>query len=84
MWITSNLEEAILYSNHTLKAQKNYDNQFKWQEGTFHSKVMCGWLPTNKTRGHITGISGCPGCRCRIETLNYVLKCPNIEGAKTR
>ena len=30
-------------------------------------KIMCGWLPTNKMRGYITGIRGCPGCRCELK-----------------
>ena len=48
------------------------------------SNTMCGWLPTNKMRSYITGVSGCPGYRYQIETLDHVLKCPNKEAKEAR
>ena len=48
------------------------------------SKIMCGWLSTNKLRSYITGVSRCPGCRCQKETLNHVLKGPNKEAREAR
>ena len=42
-------------------------------------KYMHGWLPNNHMRQWITGISQCPNCTCRDETLDHMLRCPNHQ-----
>ena len=48
------------------------------------SKVICGCLTTIGIRSYMTGVIGCPGCRCQKETLDHVLKCPNKVAKEAR
>jgi hypothetical protein len=45
---------------------------------------MCEWVSTNEMRDHISRIRGCPGCRCRIDTLDHILQHHNTEAVETR
>ncbi|KAL7544882.1 hypothetical protein ACHAWF_012866, partial [Thalassiosira exigua] len=47
----------------------------KWRRQT--SKIMHGWLPTMHMRHHVTGTNQCPGCTCRDETIDHMLRCPH-------
>ena len=48
------------------------------------SKLMHEWLLVNKMKGHVTGITQCPGYPHLSEDIRHLLRCPNPLMMETR
>ena len=40
-------------------------------------KILHGWMPVNHNLGKWTGITNCPGCKCKDETFEHLMQCTN-------
>ena len=48
------------------------------------SKLMHGWLPVNHVVGRYTGITQCPGCSTKDETIDHMFHCPHPQMVTAR
>ena len=48
------------------------------------SKMMHEWLPVHNMRGHVTGLTQCPGCAHASEDIAHMYRCPHPMMEATR
>ena len=70
----------LVDSDAIMKARRPMSRMRKFQT----SKMMHEWLPVNKMRGQVTGLTQCPGCTHQCEDIRHLFRCPHPLMGKAR